>query len=91
MFKRRRFARRCALVLATAAVAVPGVAQAKPLDPRLEPVSPPESVEPAAPIVREIESGGEGTVALVLSGTALLVAAAGAGYTRRRVGGIAQS
>ena len=68
----------CAFALAATA---PGTALAMPI---LD--SPAESSKPAVPvtIVREVPADGpEQTLAVVLSGAALLVAAGTAGYARR--------
>ena len=79
--------RRIALACAIGALALtPGSALAMPAtDP-----PPPESTQPAAaPVVREVETGGDVTLALVLSGSALLVAAGAAtlsGHDHRRIG-----
>jgi hypothetical protein len=99
MFVHRRITRSLALACATAAVAaVPSTALARPAFDPPQPASHAPghpgsngsrgaTAEPQT-VVREIETGGDQTVALVLSGTALLVAVAGAGFTsqsRRRV------
>jgi CubicO group peptidase (beta-lactamase class C family) len=81
--------RRITLACAVAAMAVaPSSALAMPA------TDPPPSTEPSsAPIVREVEtSGGDTTLALVLSGSALLIAAGAAavsGHDHRRLGKVA--
>ena len=99
MLKHRRFTRPLALACATAAVAAaPSTALARPAgDPPGHPGSNGSrgaltAAEPQT-IVREVQTGGDQTLALILSGSALLVAVAGAGYSgrsRRRVHGVAQ-
>ena len=80
--------RRIALACAIGALAVtPSSALAMPAtDP---PPAPPESSQPsAAPIVRTVETG-DATLALVFSGSALLIAAGAAalsGHDHRRIG-----
>jgi len=91
MFSHRRFTRPIAVACATAVVAIaPSAAFARPVP--LDPPAPDStSVEPA-PVVREIHTGGDTTLAVILSGAALVVAAAGAGVagrSQRRVGRIA--
>ena len=91
MLNHRRIARPLALACATAAVAAaPSTALARPaIDPSVAPST--TAAEPET-VVREIQTGGDQTVALILSGGALLVAFAGAGYSgsaRRRVDRIA--
>jgi len=87
MHMHRRVQRALALTCtATALAAAPATAVAMPaLD---EPPAPAADHQPdAAPtIVRVIETGGgDQTLALVISGAALLVALGGAGYAGRRV------
>jgi hypothetical protein len=92
MFVHRRCARPLAVAFATAAVAVaPSAASARPM-----PLDPPASSDPVvvepAPVVREVHTGGDTTLAIILSGAALLVAAGGAGVagrSQRRLGRIA--
>ena len=99
MLVHRRITRSLALACATAAVAAaPSTALARPAFDSPQPASQapghPGSngsrgaiAEPQT-VVREVQTGGEQTVALILSGTALLVAVVGAGFTgqsRRRV------
>ena len=75
----RRTATATAFAFALAATA-PGTALAMPIvDPQPEPASP----EPVT-VVREVPAdGADQTLALVMSGAALLVAAGAAGYTGR--------
>jgi hypothetical protein len=83
MFRRRRCLRPFAVACATAAVAVvPSAASARPapLDP---PASPDTSFVEPAPVVREVQTGGDATLGIVLSGTALIVALGGAGVAVR--------
>jgi len=79
--------RRIALVCAIGALAVtPGTAAAMPAT---DPPPPVSSQTSAAPIVREVETGSGTTLALVLSGSALLIAAGAAalsGHDHRRIG-----
>ena len=79
--------RRIALACAIGALAVtPGTAAAMPAT---DPVPPKSSESSAAPIVREVETGGDTTLAIVLSGSALLIAAGAAalsGHDHRRFG-----
>ena len=88
----RRHTRPLAVACATAALAIaPSAASARPmpLDP---PAAPDTTVVEPAPVVREVESGGDTTLALILSGAALVVAAGGAGIagrSQRRLGRIA--
>jgi LPXTG-motif cell wall-anchored protein len=98
MFIQRRIARSIALACATVAVAAaPSAAFARPAgDPPGHPGSNGSrgavAAEPQT-IVREVQTGGDQTIALILSGSALLVAIAGAGFTgqsRRRTGRLAQ-
>ena len=78
--------RRITLACTVAALAVaPSSALAMPA------TDPPPSVEQqtAAPIVRTVETGGDATLALVFSGSALLIAAGAAalsGHDHRRIG-----
>ena len=99
MLVHRRITRSLALACATAAVAAaPSTALARPLfDPPRPPAQAPGhpgsngsrgAVAEPQTVVREVQGGGDQTIALVLSGAALLVAAAGAGLagqSRRRV------
>jgi hypothetical protein len=87
MLVHRRITRSLALACATAAVAIaPSTALARPaFDPPGHPGSSGAAVPESQPVVREIQSGGDQTLALILSGSALVVAFAGAGYTRRAV------
>ena len=99
MLKRRRFARSLALACATAAVATaPSSTLARPAgNPPGHPGSngsrgAAAAAEPQT-TVREIQTGGDQTLALMLSGSALVVALAGVGYSgrsRRRVHRVAQ-
>ena len=88
MLVHRRCARPLALVCTTAAVALaPAAAQARPAppDPPVEQTAP--QAEPS--IVREIRTEGDTTLALILSGSALLIAAGAAGisgHDHRRIG-----
>jgi len=81
--------RRIALACAIGALAVtPGTASAMPAtDP------PPSPEQPTvAPIVREVETGGDTTLALVFSGTALIIAAGAvalSGHDHRRLNRVA--
>jgi hypothetical protein len=80
--------RRIALACALGAVAVtPSSALAMPaIDPW------PAKEQSAAPIVREVHTEGDTTLALVISGSALLVAAGAAalsGRDHRRLGNVA--
>jgi hypothetical protein len=76
MLVSRRFSRPLTLVCATAALAVaPSTALAMPA---IDPPPSPAFIEPA-PIV----TGGDTTLPLIFSGTALLIAAAGAGLAGR--------
>ena len=97
------FARRCltlACATATAAVAVaPGTALAMPPDrppvreipmkARIPSAPVPAAAQPsAAPIVREVRTDGDSTLTLVISGSALLIAAgtvALSGHDHRRL------
>lgn len=86
----RRITRSLALACATAAVAAaPSTALARPaFDPPGHPGSSGTTAVEPQTVVREIQTGGDQTLALILSGSALVVAFAGAGYagrTRRRV------
>ena len=97
MLVHRRITRSLALACATAAVAAaPWTAVARPVgNPPGHPGSNGSRGAVAAELqafVREVQTGGDRTMALVLSGSALLVAIAGAGYTgqaRRRAGRLA--
>ena len=89
------FHRRITLVCATAALAVaPSSALAMPAIDPPAPKPRPQTVvvaaQPsAAPVVREIRTDGDTTLALVLSGSALLVAAGAAAlssHDHRRIG-----
>jgi hypothetical protein len=82
--------RRIALACAIGALAVtPGTALAMPATdapPPPRPVSQPPS---AAPVERVVETSGDATLALVFSGSALLIAAGAAalsGHDHRRIG-----
>jgi hypothetical protein len=94
MLVHRRCARSLALACTTAAVALaPAAAQARPLsDPPIDngpPIEIAAAEASAQPIVREIRTEGDTTLALVLSGTALLIAAGAAaisGHDHRRIG-----
>ena len=103
MLVHRRITRSLALACATAAVAAaPSTALARPPFDAPQPASNSPghpgsngsrgaTAEPQT-VVREVQTGSDQTVALVLSGTALLVAVAGAGVagqSRRRVGRLA--
>ena len=86
MFVHRRIALACAI----AALAVaPSSALAMPA------TDPPPSVDSSdrgRPIVREVQTGGDATLALVFSGSALLIAAGAAalsGHDHRRLGKVA--
>jgi hypothetical protein len=87
MFVHRRYPRSLTLACATAALAVaPGAALAQPAvdAPQSQPGTGPVFVEPdAAPIVREIRTNGDTTLAVILAGSALLIAAGGAGLAGR--------
>jgi len=91
MFTHRRVTRPIAVACAVAAIA-PSAAFARPL-PADAPAPDSTAVElEPAPVVREIHTGGDTTLAVILSGAALVVAAAGAGVagrSQRRVGRIA--
>jgi hypothetical protein len=81
--------RRIALACAIGALAVaPSSALAMPAtDPPASPEQP-----AVAPIVRDVETGGDTTLALVFSGSALLIAAGAAalsGHDHRRLGKVA--
>jgi hypothetical protein len=83
--------RRIALVCALGALAVtPGTAAAMPAT---DPPPPPKSAEPAAaPIVRETRISEDATLALVFSGSALLIAAGAAAlstHDHRQLGKVA--
>ena len=83
--------RRIALACAIGALAVtPGTAMAMPAtDP---PPSEPSQQPVAAPVERVVESGSDTTLALVFSGSALLIAAGAAalsGHDHRRLGKVA--
>jgi hypothetical protein len=82
--------RRITLACAVAALAVaPGSALAMPAP---EAPAPPEQQQSAAPIVREVRTEGDTTLALVISGSALLLAAGAAavsGHDHRRMGNLA--
>ncbi len=98
MRKHRRLARLLALACFTAAVSTaPSTALARPAG---TPPGHPGSngsrgataAEPQT-VVRTIQAGGDQTLALILSGSALIVAIAGAGYSgrsRHRVHRVAQ-
>ena len=84
MLASRRFARPLTLACATAALALaPGTALAMPAtDPAPSTPSKPDNriiVEPTAPI----QTGGDTTLALIFSGSALLIAAGGLGLAGR--------
>lgn len=87
MFSYRRVQRGFALACTTAALAAaPAAAVAMPVDPVA--AGPDgavvESRRPSSTVVREVEpGGGDQTLALVISGAALLVALGGAGYASR--------
>jgi hypothetical protein len=87
MLVHRRYPRSLTLACATAALAVaPGAALAQPAvdPPQTRPGTGPVFVEPqAAPIVREIRTDGGTTLAVILAGSALLIAAGGAGLAGR--------
>ena len=87
MLVHRRYPRSLTLACATAALAVaPGAALAQPAvdPPQSKPGTGPVFVEPdAAPIVREIRTDGDTTLAVILAGSALLIAAGGAGLAGR--------
>ena len=64
----------------------PGAALAQPAvdPPQSKPGTGPVFVEPKAePIVREIRTNGDTTLAVILAGSALLIAAGGAGLAGR--------
>jgi hypothetical protein len=95
MFTLRHRARSLALACTTAALVAPAATHAMPA-----PVEPPVSSTTAAssapadpqPVVREIRTGDDTTIALVISGAALLLAAGGAalsGHDHRRIGRVA--
>ncbi len=97
MYVQRPITRSFALACATAALATtPSTALARPaFDPPGHPGSNGSrgavTAEPQT-VVHEVQSGGDQTLALILSGSALLVAVAGAGFTgqsRRRAGRLA--
>ena len=96
MFSSRRSLRPLVLVCATAALAVPSVAHARPAPPE-PPVPPiaeqaPAAQSPRAQIVREVRTDGDTTLALIVSGSALLIAAGAAGFAghdHRRIGRVA--
>jgi hypothetical protein len=87
MLVSRRFSRPLTLVCATAALAVaPGTAIAMPATDSATLESDPATFSidpPAAPEVREIRTGADTTLALIFSGTALIIAAGGAGLAGR--------
>ena len=87
MLVHRRYPRSLTLACATAALAVaPSAALAAPAVDTLpsKPGTGPVFVEPhAAPIVREIRTNGDTTLAVILAGSALLIAAGGAGLAGR--------
>jgi len=86
MFVHRRIALACAI---GALAVTPGTAAAMPAT---DPLPPESSQTSAAPIVREVETGSDTTLALVLSGSALLIAAGTAalsGHDHRRLGRVA--
>jgi hypothetical protein len=102
MLVHRRLARPLTLACATAALAVaPGTALAMPAReapvreiptkanvPQVEAVAQPS----ASPIVREVQTDGDSTIALVISGSALLIAAGAvaiSGYDHRRLSRLA--
>jgi hypothetical protein len=97
MLVHRRLARPLTLACATAALAVaPGTALAMPGTDQPVPKSDLNEIiaaEPsAAPIVREVRTDGDNTIALVISGSALLIAAGAvalSGHDHRRIGQIA--
>jgi hypothetical protein len=84
--------RRIALVCAIGALAVsPGTALAMPAT---DPPAPPKSAPAVAPVetVAPVDSGSDTTLALVFSGSALLVAAGAmalSGYDHRQLGKVA--
>ena len=88
----RRHTRPLAVACAITALAIaPSAASARPL-PYDPPASSDSTVVEPAPVVREVETGGDTTLALILSGAALVVAAGGAGIagrSQRKVGRIA--
>jgi LPXTG-motif cell wall-anchored protein len=97
MFVQRRMTRSIAFACATVAVAIaPSTGFARPVgDPPGHPGSNGSrgaiAAEPQT-VVREVQTGSDQTIALILSGSALLVAVAGAGFTgqsRRRAGRLA--
>ncbi len=83
MLVSRRFSRPLTLACATAALAVaPGTALAMP------PSDPPASKPGPEPVVIErasapIRTGGDTTLALIIAGSALVIAAGGAGVAGR--------
>jgi hypothetical protein len=83
MLVHRRYARSLTLVCTTAALAVaPGAALAQPaIDPA--PSKPDNRVIIADPAPAPIRTGGDTTLALIISGSALLIAAGGAGLAGR--------
>jgi hypothetical protein len=83
MYTYRRVQRALALTCTAVALgAVPATAAAMPA---ADPAGA-KSSSTAPIVVREVQTGGGGqTLALVVSGTALLVALGGAGYAGRRV------
>jgi hypothetical protein len=92
------FHRRITLVCATAALAVaPSSALAMPARDAAPSKPSPEirvvAAQPsAAPVVREVRTDGDTTLALVLSGSALLIAAGAvalSGHDHRRIGKLA--
>ena len=98
MLVNRRYARPITLACATAALAVaPSGALAMPAgDPVVAPGGDAKPVavaeRPSTQVVREIRTDGDTTLALIISGSALLIAAGGAGLAgrdHRRIGRLA--
>jgi hypothetical protein len=91
MLVHRRCARPLALACTTAAVVLaPAAAQARPAPP--DPPAQPAASQAEPSIVREIRTDGDTTLALILSGSALLIAAGAAGlsgHDHRRIGRVA--
>jgi hypothetical protein len=93
MHPHRRIRRALALSCTTAALAaVPATAVAMPIDPTGAGDAPAVESQPSTPtVVREVQTGGgDQTLALVISGAALLVALGGAGFAARAGHGIGQ-
>ncbi len=83
MLTRRRTLRPLALACATAAL-LPAAAQARPAAPDAPTKAIAPQPEPIREqIVREIRTDGDTQLALILSGSALLIAAGGAGLAGR--------